>query len=88
MLNHFGIDVNGAMKQPPRLKLSCQPTSSSRLKYMPSPVLFSGMQGSSRELRMISLVSQGWSYSGVSVVRPGTLKPMKIQRYILNDAKP
>ena len=88
MLNHFGIDVNGAMKQPPRLKLSCQPTSSSRLKYMPSPVLFSGMQGRSRALRMISLVSQGWSYSGVSVVRPETLKLMKFQRYILDDPKP
>ena len=48
LLNHFGFDVNGAMKQPPRLKLSCQATSSSKLKYMPSPVLFSGMQGSSR----------------------------------------
>ena len=68
LVNHFGFDVNGAMKQLPRMKLSCQPTSSSKLKYVPSPVLFSGMLGILRALQMISLVSQGWSCSGVSVV--------------------
>ena len=67
-LNHFGFDVNDAMKQLPRLKLSCRPTSSSKLKYINSPVLFSGMLGSLRALQMISLVSQGWSCSGVSFV--------------------